>query len=278
MSLTYRCDPQAIELAMAKMKSDGLVSDKAKFNFSASDGLRSEVAYRDFDFLTRLSRVGEVKTGHSILTWMKAKNIISEKSDYDENRFDAFRKEVKEKFTIPGTSITPNMEQLLYMLSTLKRPQRAIGLGTYYGYALIWAIGASCGMQQAYSPKVVYAIDIDSEATEGARNNFAQLDNTDHVKFITEDGLKTVANIEGPLDYIYLDVDSREMGKEIYFELLEQLYDKLEIGGWVLAHDTCVPPFADQLAGYLAFVRDQENFSQSISFDIDPFGLELSVK
>jgi len=60
--------------------------------------------------------------------------------------------------------------------------------------------------------------------------------------------------------------------------LLQRLYPKLEVGGWVLAHDTCVPPFADQVEEYVSFVRDQNNFSQSISFDIDPFGLELSIK
>jgi hypothetical protein len=46
----------------------------------------------------------------------------------------------------------------------------------------------------------------------------------------------------------------------------------------VLAHDTTVPPFASQLEGYLAFVRNSANFRDSISFDIDPFGLELSIK
>ena len=32
------------------------------------------------------------------------------------------------------------------------------------------------------------------------------------------------------------------------------------------------------LAGYLQFVRQKKLFSKSISFDIDQFGLELSIK
>ena len=53
---------------------------------------------------------------------------------------------------------------------------------------------------------------------------------------------------------------------------------KVEVGGWVLAHDTTVPPFASQLEKYLSFVRGNKYFRESISFDIDPFGLELSIK
>jgi len=278
MTLIYRCDQQAIELALEKLKRDRLVSDQATFNFDAPEGLRSEVAYRDFDFLTRLCRVGDVETARSVLTWLKKEGIVPDDAVSDEGAFDAFRKEVREKFTIPGTSITPVMERLLFMLSSLKKPKRAIGLGTYCGYALVWAVGASCGEEQLYQAGKVYAIDIDADVTFKARENFNLLPNTEHVEFLTEDGLQAVERLDGPFDYVYLDVDSPELGKGIYLDLLKLLYDKLEVEGWVLAHDTCVPPFADQLKDYLAFVRDDENFRQSTSFDVDPFGLELSVK
>jgi hypothetical protein len=64
----------------------------------------------------------------------------------------------------------------------------------------------------------------------------------------------------------------------LYLELLKKLYGKVEEGGWVLAHDTVVPPFAGQLEAYLAYVRDGANFKESISFDVDAYGLELSIK
>jgi predicted O-methyltransferase YrrM len=95
---------------------------------------------------------------------------------------------------------------------------------------------------------------------------------------MSEDGLRAVERLPGPFDYVFLDVDSRELGKGLYLELLERLYDKVETGGWILAHDTVVPPFAGQLAAYLAFVRDRQYFRESVSFDVDAFGLELSVK
>jgi len=48
----------------------------------------------------------------------------------------------------------------------------------------------------------------------------------------------------------------------------------------VLAHDTRCPRagFPEHLEEYLAFVRDPVNFRQSISFDVDEYVLELSIR
>jgi predicted O-methyltransferase YrrM len=278
MALIYTCEKQAIEMALARLKEDGLVSSEAYFNYAAPQNLRSEVAYRDFDFLSRLCRVAEVETVGAILAWLKWEGILPGGATYDERAFDGLRREVRETFAIPGTSITPVMERLLYMLSAVRRPRSVIGLGTYYGYALVWAVGSSCGHGRLYEAQKVYGIDIDAQATERAEENLSRLAHTGHIELIAEDGLQAVERLEGPFDYVYLDADSAELKKRVYLELLTRLYDKVEPGGWVLAHDTAVPPFAGQLAGYLAFVRDKANFRESIAFDVDPFGLELSIK
>jgi len=278
VSLIYTCETPVIEMALEKLKDAGLVSKDAYFNYDAPQQLRREVTYRDYLFLSRLSRTAEVETVRSILAWLRQEGVVPEGTTYDEAAFDDLRREVKEKFTIPGTSITPVMERLLYMLSSVRRPRRVIGLGTYCGYALVWSVGPSCGQGKVYEAEKVYGIDIDAEATESAQRNFSKLAHIDHIELIAEDGLKAVERLKGPFDYVYLDVESKELGKGIYLELLKGLYGKVEEGGWVLAHDTTVPPFAKQLEEYLAFVRDEENFRQSISFDVDPFGLELSVK
>jgi len=278
MALAYTCERQVIEMAMERLKRDGLVARDAYFNYDAPQYLRREVAYRDFDFLSRLSRVGEVQTVRSILAWLKGQGIVPAGAMYDEQAFDGLRQEVKELFAIPGTSVTPVMERLLYMLSSVRRPRRVIGLGTYCGYALVWATGAGCGSGRTYEAEKVYGIDIDGEATARAKENLDKLANTDHVELTTEDGLAAVERLEGPFDYVFLDVESKELGKGLYLALLKRLYTKVEAGGWVLAHDTVVPPFAGQLEAYLAYVRDREKFKESISFDVDAYGLELSIK
>jgi len=278
MALTYTCESQVIEMALRKLKADGLVSGNAFFNYDAPRNLRKEVAYRDFDFLSRLSRTAEVETVRSVLAWLKQEGIVPEEATYDERAFNELRQEVKEKFTMPRSSVTPVMERLLYMLSSVRRPRRVIGIGTYCGNALVWNVGSSCGQGKVYEAEKVYGIDIDAEATERARRNFGELMYTSHIELIAEDGLKAVERLEGPFDYVYLDVDSKDLGKGLYLDLLQTLYGKVEEGGWVLAHDIVVPPFAGQLEGYLAFVRDGENFRESILFDVDAFGLELSVR
>ncbi len=278
MTLTYTCENQLIERALQRLKDDKLVSQDAFFNYDAPHKLRKEVAYRDYDFLSRLCRIAEAEVVRSVLAWLQQKGIADSNAAYNESAFDELRREVKEKFTMQGSSITPVMERLMYVLSALKKPRRVIGLGTYYGNALVWTIGASCGPGKVYEAQKVYGIDIDTKATERARENFSRLAHTDHIEFIAEDGLDAVERLPGPFDYVFLDVDNKELGKGLYLELLNRLYDKVEPGGWVLAHDTTVPPFAESLAEYLAFVRDGEHFRESISFEVDPFGLELSVK
>jgi predicted O-methyltransferase YrrM len=277
MALIYTCENQVIEMALDRLKDDGLVSREAFFNYDAPHNLRREVAYRDFDFLSRLCRVGEVESVRSILAWLKREGVVPESATYNEGAFEALRREVK-KFTFPGTSITPVMERLLYALSSVRRPRRVIGIGTYCGNALAWCVGPSFGPGRVYEAERVYGIDIDARATEQARENLGKLAHTEHIELITGDGLEAVERLEGPFDYVFLDAESKELGKSVYLELLKRLYAKVEKGGWVLAHDTAVPPFARQLEGYLAFVRDRENFRESIAFDVDPFGLELSVK
>ncbi|MFC2031417.1 O-methyltransferase [Chloroflexota bacterium] len=278
MALIYTCERPVIEVVMESLKSDGLVAGDAYFNHGAPQQLRREVAYRDFDFLARLSRLGELETVRSVLKWLVQKGVVPEGATYDEVAFSELRQMVKTQFADPGTSVTPVMERLLYMLCSVKKPRRVIGLGTYCGYALVWAMGPSCGPGRSYEAEQVYGIDIDADATACAKLNLSKLPHTDDVELIAEDGLKAVERLQGPFDSVLIDVDSKELGKGLYLELLKQLYGKIETGGWVLAHDTVAPPFAGQLEAYLAYVRGGEKFSGSISFDVDAYGLELSVK
>lgn len=278
MALTYTCEQHVVDQVLDVLKERGMVARDARFNWDAPGNLRREVAYRDYDFLLLLGRVAEAEIVRSSLNWLAGQNLVAREASYDAHAFEALRTEVRATFDIPGTSITPVMERLLYALSAVRRPRRAIGLGTYCGYALVWVAGASCGPGRVYAADRVIGIDIDAEATERARANLFKLDHTAHFELLAEDGLRAVERLEGPFDYVYLDAESRDQGKGINLDLLARLYDKVEEGGWVLAHDTTVPPFARQFEAYLAFVRDRANFRESISFDVDPFGLELSIK
>ncbi|MFH1689885.1 MAG: hypothetical protein ABIE42_06565 [Candidatus Eisenbacteria bacterium] len=53
---------------------------------------------------------------------------------------------------------------------------------------------------------------------------------------------------------------------------------RLPEGAWVIAHDNLDWTAQKQMAPYLEFVRDEAHFSESICFDIDDCGMELSIK
>ena len=95
---------------------------------------------------------------------------------------------------------------------------------------------------------------------------------------IAWDARVTVERLKGPFDTVYLDILSPDSGKALYLGLLEALYPKLSPSAWVLAHDTTLGCYSEQLAGYLRVVRNPRRFRQSISFDIDALGLELSIR
>ena len=64
----------------------------------------------------------------------------------------------------------------------------------------------------------------------------------------------------------------------LYLVLLKQIYDRLPSGAWVIAHDNLDWVAQREMAPYLEFVRDKAHFTESICFDSDDCGMELSVK
>ena len=97
------------------------------------------------------------------------------------------------------------------------------------------------------------------------------------VELIGEDAAIALPNIDGPIDFLYLEAKD-ENNNSGYLQFLRQVYDKLPKGAWVIAHDSTAYDHQVDLRPYLEWVRDTSNFSESISFDVDQFGLELSIK
>ena len=271
-------DPNTIDLAMQRLKRTGFVAQDAWFNGEAPHRLAPEVGYRDFHFLFYLGRYAETEVCAGVLGCLQQLGIAPPGAGYSAQAFERLRREVRSCFEVPDTAMSRVMERLLYMLCALRRPSRMIGIGTYCGNTLAWAAGASCNGGRVYEAEKVYGIDIDTEATRLARRNFSRLSGIEHIELIAEDGRVAAERLTGPFDAIYLDANSPDNGKAIYLELIQRLYPKLVPGGWVVAHDTTLPAFREQLAGYLTFVRDRSRFAESVCLDVDLFGLELSVK
>jgi predicted O-methyltransferase YrrM len=268
----------AIEQALAALKSDGIVHPQAAFNPDAAQGLRREVAYHDRDFLSRLgSTAAEAETVESALALLKAEELVSASACYDRAAFERHRRFVRERFSGGWTSLSPTMERLIYMLTSARRPRHLLELGSFWGYTLAWFAGPCIGPDPAFLPERILGIDVDKSMTERARENFANMENSRQVELVAEDARTALTRIPGPFDMVYLEAKS-ENGEGLYLTLLRQIYDRIPIGGWVIAHDSLDVGFAEEMSAYLPYVRDRAHFRQSIAFEIDRCGLEVSIK
>jgi predicted O-methyltransferase YrrM len=267
-----------VDQALEKLKRDGVVHPEARLNIDAERDLRREVTYRDYDLQYRLARSPEqaavVEAARRLLVSL---NLIPPDANYDETAFDALRAQVKASFQGTWTTITPVMERLLYMLTAVRRPRWLVELGSFWGNTLAWFAGPCLGPRREYIAERVIGIDVDVAITEKARENFSRLDNAEQVELIGEDAAIALDRIDGPIDFLYLEAKDEENNSG-YLEFLRQAYHKLPRGAWVIAHDTTAWDHQDDLRPYLAWVRDTRNFAESISFDVDQFGLELSVR
>jgi len=123
-----------------------------------------------------------------------------------------------------------------------------------------------------------YGVEVKPGLFYIAKQNFDNLPNKYNITLFNEDAYPFIDKLNGTYDYVYIDVEDAKLGKRLYLDILKKLYNKLNKGAWVLAHDTTTPKFKDQLKDYLSFVRNKNNFSENISFDMDIYGLELSIK
>jgi len=281
MAFVFRPDKKTVEKTLNALKDYGnRIAPDACFNYDAKDGLRREVCFRDEDFLSLLSSIDDEYVVDSILQMIKDKGLVSHDAYYCKDAFDNLVKLIKDKWYYPWSTFTKAMRRLFYMLASVRQPRTVVGMGIFYGYTLAWSAGPSCGPERIYTADKVYGVDINSKAIEGAKKNFTTLQGSEHVELIADDGRTVAERLEGPLDFLHLDADDKKIGKAMYLEILKILYPKLSAGAWVLAHDVTDPAFykTGVFKEYLDYVRNTANFSESILFDIDTCGLELSIK
>ncbi len=267
-----------IERAMARLKQDGVIHPDARFNYEAERGLRKEITYRDGDFQRRLQRSPDeemiVDSAREMLVTI---GLISSDACYNKSAFESLRTEIKLEFKGTWTTITPVMERLMYMLTAVKRPTRLVELGSFWGNTLAWFAGPCIGSNREYVADEIHGVDIDVDMTRQAQVNFSKLVNCEEVNLIGEDAATALTKIDAPIDFLYLEAKDEDNNSG-YLQFLKQAYDKLPAGAWVIAHDSTAYAHQKDMKPYLEWVRDPHNFSESISFDVDQFGLELSVK
>jgi predicted O-methyltransferase YrrM len=279
MALTYQVPQSVIDAVLVNMKASSLIHPEAAFNSNAEEGLRKEVTYRDLDFLDRIAGEGfEEIIVDSATEYLKHKGLIDNVANYDKQSFLKFREYIGKKFTQRSwTTITPVMERMFYMLTSVKKPKRMIEFGCYWGNTLAWFAGPCLGSNPHVVPHAIYGVDVDENAIRMAKDNFSNIAKPSCLEIVCEDARQTLERLEGPFDFVYLEARVHG-GGDMYLTLIEQVYDKVPRGAWIIAHDATWYRRKPTIQDYLSFVRDKNHFSESVLFDIDAYGVELTIK
>ena len=128
-------------------------------------------------------------------------------------------------------SVGHDTGRLLNILAKGAGARRILELGSSYGYSTLWLAEAA-----RKTGGMVFSLEINSPKQEYARAALAKAGLAEHVKFFLGDALKTIASLEGPFDFVLLD-----LWKDLYVSCFDLFYPKLKPGAIVVADNMLRP-------------------------------------
>ena len=176
----------------------------------------------------------------TIVRYFTDKNILSTRENM-YGGFDEYRKNIYENYNHGGfyTSIYPEDECLLYVMSEIIQPKSTFVAGSYYGYWAVWAMKTISG-----NGGTIVLSDIDREVCVLANKNFSKLGYENNTKIYCEDAVKLLSGREEAIDMFVLDAmgswnDPRPeyRGKRIYLPILESARHLLKKGSAIVLHN-----------------------------------------
>ncbi len=156
--------------------------------------------------------------------------------------------------------------RFLYTLALAHASRTVVEFGTSFGISTIHLAAA---VRDQGGGRVITA-ELVAAKVRQARANLAQAGLDDLVDFREGDALQTLADIDGPIDLLFLDG-----WKGLYLPVLKLLESRLRPGAVVVADDLAI--FPEQLRSYLEYVRHPDHGYASVEVPIGD-GLELSVR
>ena len=176
----------------------------------------------------------------AIVTFLTDRKIIPPcENMYDG--FDEFRKYIYDNFYHNGfyTSISPEDEVLLYVMSKIMQPKSAFVGGAYYGYFAVWAMRTISD-----NGGTIVLSDVNRDVCILAMANFINLGYEKNTKVYCEDAIKLLSKRTEPIDMMLLDAVGRYddprpeyRGKRIYVPMLEAARHLLKKGSAIVLHN-----------------------------------------
>jgi predicted O-methyltransferase YrrM len=171
------------------------------------------------------------------------------------------RADAMSEFYIP---VTPESGRLLYALVRATKPATIVEFGMSFG---ISALHLASGVRDNGTGRVV-TTEISEPKIAAAQQTFSDTGLDDLITVLEGDALTTLAELDGPVDFVLLDG-----WKELYLPVIKLLEPKLSPGALVIADNTesaDTRPYLDYVhggeSGYVSFnfaVRDSDSMELS---------------
>jgi predicted O-methyltransferase YrrM len=162
--------------------------------------------------------------------------------------------------------VTAEAGRLLYSLVRATRPTTIVEFGMSFG---ISAIHLASAVRDNGSGRVL-TTELSATKVATAKRTFAETGLDDLITILEGDALSTLADLDGPVDFILLDG-----WKELYLPVIKLLEPRLSPGALVVADNT---EMADTQP-YLDHVRSTENGYVSVNFSArESDSMEISCR
>jgi predicted O-methyltransferase YrrM len=163
-------------------------------------------------------------------------------------------------------SIDRHTGRFLHTLALAHASRTIVEFGTSFGISTIYLTAA---VRDNGGGRVITAEQVAGKVRQ-ARQNLTRAGLDDLVDFREGDALETLADLDRPIDLLFLDG-----WKGLYLPVLKLLETKLRPGAVILADDLDI--FPELIRPYLEYVRHPDNGYVSVEVPIGD-GLELSVR
>jgi predicted O-methyltransferase YrrM len=155
--------------------------------------------------------------------------------------------------------------RFLYVTVRATGARNVVEFGTSFGISTIYLAAAA----RETGGKVI-GTELEATKVRTARANVAQAGLAQFVNILEGDAMKTLADVDEPIDFLLLDG-----WKDIYLPIVKMLTPKLSAGAVVIADN--IFTFKTTLRPYVTYMQDRTNGFDSVTLPLG-HGMEYSVR
>ncbi len=133
------------------------------------------------------------------------------------------RKETYQKTTQPHMISGYQQGRLLSIISKLRKPENALEIGTFTGYATL------CIADGLAADGVITTLDVNEDLAYIPKKYFAESNFSSQINFKLEDAIAYLKDTDEVFDFVFIDAD-----KENYVEYFNLIKPKLQSGAVVI--------------------------------------------